>query len=335
MNLRTLMISLILSCTVLAGCGQITDVTTIRLAHSMSTTHPVHLGMVRMAELVDEYSEGKMKVLIYPNSQLGTERETLEMLQIGSIGITKVTSAVLENFIPEIRVFSLPYLFRDMDHVHTVLDGEIGNELLLAGEHVWLRGLTFYDAGARSFYFKDRAIHSPEDLRGMKIRVMESQMAISMIQTMGGSPTPIPLGELYTALQQGVVDGAENNLPSFLTLRHYEVARFLSLDEHLVLPDVLLISTHIWNELTLTEQNWLQLAADSSAKYQRALWSEAEEEALRLVKEDGVTIIYPDKTPFQEITAGLFGRFETSEPDFFRLIQRIRQTESIYETTDR
>lgn len=331
-NRYTLVILLVVL--LLTSCGPISDVRVIRLAHSMSTTHPVHLGMVRMAELTEEYSDGKMKILVFPNSQLGTERETLEMLQIGSIGITKVTSAVLENFIPDIRVFSLPYLFRDMDHVYEVLDGEIGNELLMAGEHVWLRGLTFYDAGARSFYFKDRPINSPDDLRGMKIRVMESQMAISMIQTMGGSPTPIPLGELYTALQQGVVDGAENNLPSFLTLRHYEVARYLSLDEHLVLPDVLLISTHIWNEMNTQEQQWLQLAADSSARYQRQLWHEAEEVALRRVQEDGVTVIYPDKEPFQEITSVLFDRFRTTEPDFFRLIQRIRQTEVPYETTD-
>lgn len=293
----------------------------------MSTTHPVHLGMVKMAELVDEYSEGKMRLAIYPSSQLGTERETLEMLQIGSIGITKVTSAVLENFIPENRVFSLPYLFRDMNHVYAVLDGEIGREVLLAGENVWLRGLTYYDSGARSFYSKDKPIHSPSDLRGMKIRVMESQMAISMIQTMGGSPTPIPLGELYTALQQGVVDAAENNLPSFLTLRHYEVARYLSLDEHSVLPDVLLISTHIWEDLSDQEQHWLQTAADDSAIYQRALWHEAEAEALRIVREDGVTIIYPDKEPFQTITSGLYEPFRSSDPEFFTLIERILQTQ--------
>jgi len=320
------LLSIILVTLLATSCNQVSDVTIIRLAHSMSTTHPVHLGMVKMSELVHEYSAGKMKVIVYPNSQLGTERETLEMLQIGSIGITKVTSAVLENFIPEFRVFSLPYLFRDMEHVYQVLDGEIGQELQLAGQEVWLRGLTYYDSGARSFYSRNKPIHSPSDLNGMKVRVMESQMAISMIQTMGGSPTPIPLGELYTALQQGVVDAAENNLPSFLTLRHYEVARYLSIDEHSVLPDVLLISTHIWDDLSQEEQTWLQQAANDSAVYQRELWIRAEKEALKIVEEDGVTIIYPDKNEFQKITSGLYEPYSRSEPEFYTLIQRILNT---------
>lgn len=325
LNKKTLL-TLTLFILLINSCGPVNDVKTIRLAHSMSTTHPVHYGMVKMSELVHEYSEGKMQVLVYPNSQLGTERETLEMLQIGSVGITKVTSAVLENFIPEFRVFSLPYLFRDMEHVYQVLDGEIGIELHTAGENVWLRALTYYDSGARSFYSKDKPIASPADLNGMKVRVMESQMAIGMIQTMGGSPTPIPLGELYTALQQGVVDAAENNLPSFLTLRHYEVARYLSLDEHSVLPDVLLISTHIWEKLSEEEQNWLQKAAYESAIYQRELWHAAELEALRVIEEDGVTIINPDKTAFQEVTSVLYEPYKNSEPEFYNLIQRILNT---------
>lgn len=309
----------------IAGCGSFSDVKTIRLAHSMTTTHPVHHGMVKMAELVEENSGGKLRVIIYPNAQLGTEREALELLQIGSIGVTKVSSAVLENFVPEMRVFGLPYLFDDQEHVYAVLDGEIGTELLLAGERYWLRGLTYYDAGARSFYMKDRPINTPADLRGLKVRVMESASSIAMVQAMGGSPTPIAFGELYTALQQGVVDGAENNLPSYLTTRHYEVARFLSFDEHTVLPDVLLISTMVWNDLTAQEQEWIQRAADSSAVYQRNLWHEAEQEALRIVKEDGVTVNYPDKAPFQEITQPLYEQVRQSNPDLYQLVQRIRE----------
>lgn len=307
-----------------SGCqDSVKNKKTIRLAHALSTSHPVHQGMVRLAELVDEKSKGKLEIAIFPSQQLGSEREALELLQIGSIGMTKVSSAALENFVPELRVYSLPYLFKDEEHIVNVLQGEVGRELLLAGEEYWLRGLTYYDAGQRSFYTKDRPIETPEDLEGMKIRVMESQMAVDMVRTLGGSPTPISWGELYTALQQGVVDGAENNPPSFLTSRHYEVAKYYSLDEHTMLPDLLLISTIQWNNLSEQEQKWIQEAADSSAVYQRKIWAEAEKEALETVQEAGVEIIYPDKEPFIEKTAPVYEQYRESDPEFYNLIQRI------------
>jgi tripartite ATP-independent transporter DctP family solute receptor len=326
MNLRQFLTGVCLAIFV-CGCAVESDTKIIRLAHGLNTSHPVHLGMEKMAELADQNSDGRLQIKIYPNQQLGTEREALELLQIGSIGITKVASAILENFVPEMRVFSLPYLFRDDDHFVTILDGDIGKELLLSGEDYWLRGLTYYDAGKRSFYTKDRPIETPADLRGLKVRVMESPMAVTMVRAMEGSPTPISWGELYTALQQGVVDGAENNPPSLLTSRHYEVVNYYSLDEHTALPDVLLISTLVWEDLTPREQVWLQEAADSSAKYQRIIWAEAEEEALRIVQEAGVTINYPDKAPFMEATASMYEVYKDSEPEFYNLIQRIRQTE--------
>lgn len=326
--LRTFLLLAAGSLVFLHGCNQIqTDTKTIRLAHGMNTSHPVHEAMVVMAGLANEYSNGQLRVLVYPNQQLGTERELLELVQLGSIDITKVTSAVLENFVPEMRVFSLPYLFRDDEHANKVLEGEIGNEILLAGQPYLFRGLTYYDAGTRSFYTKSTPIRSPEDLDGLKIRVMESQMAVSMIEAMDGSPTPISFGELYTALQQGVVDGAENNLPSFHSTRHYEVARYLSIDEHTMLPDVLLISTFTWGELDDQEQQWLQEAADSSAVYQKQIWAEAEVEALRVVQEDGVEVNYPNKEPFMESAEPIYESFRNSDPEFYDLIQRIRNTE--------
>lgn len=309
---------------VFTGCGEADqEQKTIKLAHALSTTHPVHLGMVRMAKLVEENSDGRLTISIFPSQQLGSEREALELLQIGSIGMTKVSSAALENFVPELRVYSLPYLFKDEEHILNVLNGEIGRELLLAGEQYWLRGLTYYDAGQRSFYTKDRPIETPEDLQGLKIRVMESQMAVNMVNELGGSPTPISWGELYTALQQGVVDGAENNPPSFYSSRHYEVSNYYSLDEHTMLPDLLIMSTHQWNNLSEQEQGWIQSAADSSAVYQRQIWAEAEEEALEVAREAGVEINYPDKEPFIEMTKPVYEQYRTSDPEFYKLIQRI------------
>lgn len=308
----------------LTGCEKADETTTIRLAHALNTSHPVHEAMIFMADLASEKSDGRLRIKVYPNQQLGSEREILELVQIGSLGMTKISSAALENFVPEMQVFSLPYLFGDETHIESVLSGEIGQELLLAGEPYWLRGLTYYDAGMRSFYTMDRPIETPDDLQGMNIRVMQSQMAVNMMRELGGSPTPISFGELYTALQQGVVDGAENNPPSFLTSRHYEVANYYSLDEHTMLPDVVIIGTEVWNNLNQQEQQWLQESADSSAVFQKQLWLEAETEALETVRDAGVEIIYPDKQPFIEATRDIYEQFRQSEPDIYKLVEQIQ-----------
>ncbi len=308
----------------LAACEKPSDTTTIRMAHALNTSHPVHEAMVFMADLASEKSDGRLQIKVYPNQQLGSERELLELVQIGSVGMTKISSGALENFVPEMLVFGLPYLFGDEEHIESVLQGEIGQELLLAGEPYWLRGLTYYDAGKRSFYTKDRPIESPDDLGGMNIRVMQSQMAVNMMRNLGGSPTPISFGELYTALQQGVVDGAENNPPSFLTSRHYEVAKYYSLDEHTMLPDVVIIGTKVWDNLNTQEQHWLQEAADSSAVFQKQLWVKAEKEAFKIIQEAGVQINYPDKGPFIEKTKGIYEEFRRNQPEIYKLVERIQ-----------
>ncbi|UCD24007.1 MAG: TRAP transporter substrate-binding protein, partial [Gemmatimonadota bacterium] len=263
------------------ACGTRDGVTVIKLAHGLDPTHPVHFAMEFLAERVAEESGGTMRVDIYPSEQLGTERQALELLQIGSLGMTKVSAAVLENFAAPFKVLSLPYIFRDEAHKWAVLEGPIGREMLEMAASFRLRGLCFYDAGSRSFYTKDRPIMQPSDLAGLKIRTQESATATRMVSLLGGSATPIAWGELYTALQQGVVDGAENNPPSFHLSRHYEAARYYSLNEHTGVPDVLLVSTVVWNDLTVQQQQWLQDAANESAQHQKVLWQRATEEALR------------------------------------------------------
>lgn len=310
----------------LGGCQLDAGIKTIKMGHAQVVAHPVHQAMVFLGKRLEEKSGGKIRVKVYPNQQLGTERELLELLQIGSLGMTKVSAATLEAFSPEISVLGLPYLFRDDAHMNQVLEGQIGKELLLSAEKFWLRGLCFYDAGKRSFYSKTKPIKSPADLAGLKIRVQESQMAITMIRTMGGSPTPVSYGELYTALQQGVVDAAENNPPSFYNSRHYEVCKFYSIDEHTALPDVVLVSTKVWNQLSPEEQVWLQEAADESASYQAELWKEAVAEALREVQKAGVEISYPSKTPFFEKVGGVYAQVIQEQPELATLIQRIQQT---------
>ena len=282
------------------SCENLNQQKTIKLAHGLDTSHPVHKAMVFMGDELEKNSDGALKLEIYPNQQLGSERQCLELLQIGSLDMTKVSAAVMENFSPNMKVLGLPFLFKNKEHTFNVLDGEVGKELLDGGKKYWLKGLGYYDAGSRSFYTKEAPVEKPENLKGLKIRVMESVTAMNMVNNLGGSPTPISYGELYTALQQGVVDGAENNPPSFFLSRHYEVCKFYSLDEHTTIPDVLIMSTHLWDKLSPKEQVWMQKAADASVKYQRELWAKAETDALEAVKNAGVTVVKPDKSLFQD-----------------------------------
>lgn len=317
---------LLMACTLWIGsCDTIKKQKTIKLAHGLDMSHPVHKAMAFMASDLEKRSGGKMSIEIYPNQQLGNERQCVELLQIGSLDMTKVSAAVMENFSPNMKVFGLPFLFRDKAHSFSVLDGPIGKELLDGGQKYWLKGLGYYDSGSRSFYTKDKPVETPEDLKGLKIRVMESVTAMNMVKGLGGSPTPISWGELYTSLQQGVVDGAENNPPSFHLSRHYEVCKFYSLDEHTTVPDVLIVGTHLWKTLTEQEQKWLQASSDASVKYQRKLWAIAEEDALREVQKAGVTVIRPDKTLFQSKVSAMYEDYK-DENEVYSLIHRIQES---------
>ena len=319
-----------------SGCTADGDQTVIKLGHGMDTSHPVHQAMVFMAERVAEKSNGQMRVDIYPSEQLGTERQCLELLQLGSLDMTKVSSSVMESFSPMYKVFGLPYVFENDAHRFAVLEGTIGQRILRSSEPSWLRGVTYYDAGSRSFYTKDRPIRTPEDLEGLKIRTQESPVAISMVNELGGAATPISFGELYTALQQGVVDGAENNPPSFHTTRHYELCDYYSLDRHTSPPDVLLASTHLWERLTPQEREWLQAAADESAQHQKKLWAEATQEAMEAVKAAGVEIIEPDVAAFAEAVQPLYEQYRREQPEVHAVLQEIKNypyVESPPETT--
>jgi tripartite ATP-independent transporter DctP family solute receptor len=307
----------------LAACGQKEQGTVLKLAHGLDPSHPVHAAMVYMAEQCAEISGGELSIEIYPSGQLGSEQQCVELLQIGSLAITKVSAAVMESFTEEFKVLGLPYVFRSREHSFKVLDGEIGDELLLSTEPFWIRGLCFYDAGSRSFYTIDQPVEHPDDLKGLKIRVMKSITAMEMVKAQGGSPTPISWGELYTALQSGVVDGAENNPPSFYTSHHYEVCKFYSLNEHTMVPDVVIVSQKVWEKLTEQEKEWLQEAADRSVVVQRKLWAESEKESLVKVQEAGVTITYPEKEPFAEKVTELLESYRDNEL-IYDLITRIK-----------
>ncbi len=316
--------SLCLVMCLISSCNQNTKVKTLKLAHALNEEHPVHLGILEMARVLKKVSNGKMQIDIYSNGQLGQERDLLELLQIGSLDLTKVSVNTLENFVPEFKVFVLPYIFKNKDHTWKVLKGPIGNALLEKGSKYKLRGLCYFDAGNRSFYSKDKPIYTPQDLKGLKIRVMNSQSSFNMVNALGGSPTPVSFGELYTALQQGVVDAAENNPPSFYTSRHYEVCKYYTIDEHLTVPDVIIASTYLWNSLTLQEKEWLTIATNKAVSYQRKIWQTSVEKSLEEIKKSGVQIIRPEKTLFQNKVQKLYDAYK-KQPEMYELIQAIKK----------
>ena len=295
----------------------------LKLSHTLDQSHPVHLAMEFMRDRLAEKSGGLVVIEIFPNGQLGTETETIEQVQRGVLAMVKASVAPMEAFTPEMGVFGLPYLFRDEDHFWKVLNGPIGKELLTLGKPSGLHGLMFYESGSRSFYTIDKPILTPDDLDSHKIRVMRSKMSMDMISQMGGSPTPIPFGELYTALQQGMVDGAENNAPSFETSRHYEVAKHYSLDEHTRIPDIVLFSQSIWELLAPHEKAWVQEAADESVVFQRELWRVETQNSLERLQENGVTVYRPNKEPFLKKMAPMYQRFEGTP--IGSLVERIRE----------
>ncbi|AWW00049.1 TRAP transporter substrate-binding protein DctP [Arcticibacterium luteifluviistationis] len=306
-----------------SSCSEIKDKKVLYFAHSLPITHPVHKGILAFQESLNEKSEGKLQLKIFPDAQLGSERETLELLQIGSVAMTKVSAASMSSFAPEYEVLGIPYLFKDSEHLFNVLEGDIGKELLAAGSEYLLRGICFYDAGSRSFYAKERAIQTPSDLKGMKIRVMNDKMSVDMVNTLGGSATPMAYGELYTALQQKVVDGAENNIPSFVTSNHYEICKYYTFDEHSMIPDVVVMSSTFWKTLSETEKKWVQDAANESVVKEKQYWKETVEENMKVLEEANVQFIYPDKTLFSN-QADALTKTLMQDPKKKAMIERIR-----------
>lgn len=298
---------------ILSSCTREEPTTVLRLAHSLDTEHPVHKAMEHMNQRLQVLSKNTMRIQIYPNGQLGNEREMIELLQIGSLAMTKVSASPLESFVPVMQVFNIPYIFRDSRHYRAVLDSDIGRSLLQAPTIARLRGLGFYDAGARSFYTVSHPIMTASDLAGLKIRVQESATALQMVTALGGAPTPIAWGELYTALQQGVVDGAENNPVSFYLSGHYEICQYFTLDEHTAVPDLLLIGTFAWDALSEQQQDWLQQAATDSVIYQRRLWQLESDAALESIKAAGVQIIRPDVKEFQGLASAMHSAYANTE----------------------
>ena len=294
----------------------------LKLPHSLDQGHPVHAALEFLAERVAEKSDGQLLIEIFPNGQLGAETECVSLVQRGVLAMTKVSAGPLENFVPEMAIFSVPYLFEDEQHYWRVLESDLGKQLLLSGESKGLHGLCYFDAGARSFYTVSTPILEPSNLKGLLIRVQESPTSIAMVEALGGCPTPVDFSDLYTNLQQGALAGAENNPPSFYNNRHYEVCKEYSLDEHTRTPDLLMISQTWWDRLSAQQQGWLMEAAAEAAEFERTLWKTKTEEALTLSVEKGVHLHYPDKQAFRQQVAPLHASYKGTKVG--DLIERIK-----------
>jgi len=314
-------------CLLLFGCNKNKDVITLRIAHTVDVEHSTHKSIQYMAERLALYSGNTMEIKIYPYSQLGGEREVLEQLQMGSLAMTQVSAATIEGFVPEMKLYAVPYLFADREHKWKVLESDIGKELLGLTEKAHFVGLGYYDSGSRSFYMTEDRVESPADLIGRKIRVMQSQSSVKMVQSLGGAAAPISMGELYAALQQGIVDGAENNPPMFYLSRHYEISKYYVLDEHTSIPEVIIASKYIMDKLSPQQREWLNKAVDDSVTLQRELWLALEKKSLAEVEKAGIEIIYPDKQPFIDALAPIYKSLEgTIISDYLDRVNDMRES---------
>lgn len=312
---------LLLACTLSTLMAGNVYAATVKLAHTLPTEHPVHTSLDWFAKKVSK--ETKMRVRMYANGTLGNETELLQMVQGGTIGFTKVSAAPLTAFAPDYKLLSLPYLYRDRAQYNAVLQGPIGEQILASSKDSGFIGLAFLDAGARSFY-TSKPIRTPDDLKGLKIRVQNSALSIDTIKALGGTPVPLPYGELYSALQQGVVDGAENNIPSYFSSRHYEVKKTFSYDQHTMVPDVLVVSTSVWDKLSADQQAKIREIAQETVKQQETNWANYVEKAKGELAGYNVEFVESDIPKFQAAVQPVYEKFRKENPDLVPLLDKVQ-----------
>lgn len=295
---------------------------TLKLAHNLEQSHVVHQALAAMAKEVQEKSNGELKIRIYPSGQMGGPRETIELIQNDALDMTKASASEMESFVKEFSVFSSPYLFDNDEHFKKVLYGPVGKSITDKTKASGFNVLASYVAGTRSFYAK-KPIHSPVDMKGMKIRVVSTPTTNKLIELLGASPAPIPFGEVYTALQQGVIDGAENNIPSYNQTRHVEVAQYYIEDQHTSVPDYLIISNKTWEKLDDNQRKILEEAARNSEAYQQKLWDEEVAKSRAEAEKVGAKFIQVDKQPFRDALTPLYEDF-AKNPDLEKVIKDIK-----------
>jgi len=300
--------------------------TTLRLANALSADHPTSIALQQFADEVKEKTKGEVQIRLFLNGVLGSESETLEQLKNGALDMTRASAGNLENFSPVFKVFTLPYIFKSEDQFYDVMTGPVAEKVYQSTSDDGFVGLTFFDSGARSFYTKSTPINTPDDLKGLKLRVLNSNNSIRMVEMMGGTPTPLAYGEIYTALQQGVIDGAENNITALTIGRHGEVAKYYSEDEHLRIPDFLVISNAAEKKLTPEQLKIVQEAARDASNNFRGMWDKAIADATEKAKAMGVTIVKPDQAPFRAKVQPMLDE-AMNDPQIGGVLKQILDTE--------
>ncbi|WP_342128792.1 TRAP transporter substrate-binding protein [Hydrogenophaga sp. OTU3427] len=286
--------------------------------------YPTVVAVKHMSELLDKRSGGKYKIKVFNKGALGTEKETIDQLKIGALEMTRVNISPMNSVCPLTQVPTMPFLFRSVDHMRKSLDGPVGEEILKSCESAGFVGLAFYDSGARSIYAK-KPIKTVADAKGLKIRVQQSDLWVALVGAMGANATPMPYGEVYTGLKTGLIDAAENNIPSFDTAKHFEAVKVYSKTEHSMAPEMLLMSKVVWDKLSKADQDLFRVAAKESVAFQRQKWDEQEGKSLASVKAGGAQIVDVDKASFQAVMGPVYDKFMTT-PDMKRLVKAVQDT---------
>ncbi|MDN4587346.1 C4-dicarboxylate ABC transporter [Xenophilus aerolatus] len=299
--------------------------TEFRSADIHPDDYPTVTAVKFMGERLKALSGGKHTIKVFNNSALGNEKDTIEQTKIGALQMVRVNIAPMNNICPETQVPTMPFLFRSVDHMHKVLDGPVGDEILKSCEKQGFIGLAFYDSGARSMFTAKKPVRSFADMKGLKVRVQQSDLWVSMIEAMGANATPMPMGEVYTGLKTGLIDAAENNYPTYESARAFEVAKYYSKTEHSMAPEMLLFSKRAWDKLSPEEQGWIRQAAKESVPYMRKQWAEREVKSLATVKAGGAEIIEIDKKPFEAAMKPVYDKFIT-DAKLKDLVKKVQDT---------
>ena len=287
--------------------------------------YPTVMAVKFMGERLKALSGGKHTIRVYPNGALGGEKETIEQAKIGALAMVRVNVGAMNNVCPETVVPTMPFLFNSVEHMHKVLDGPVGQEILKACEKQGFVGLGFYDSGARSMFTAKKPVKTFADMKGMKVRVQQSDLWVSMLEAMGANATPMPMGEVYTGLKTGLVDAAENNYPTYESSRSFEVAKYFTKTEHSMAPEILLFSKRTFDKLSPEEQGWIRQAAKESVPYMRKQWADREAKSLEIVKAGGAQIIDIDKAPFQAAMKPVYDKFIT-DAKLKDMVKRVQGT---------
>ncbi len=294
-------------------------------AENQAEDYPTTEGGKRFAELVGERTEGRIQILVKPGAVLGSETQVISQMRYGGIDFARVSLAQVADAAPKMNVLQMPYLYQDSEHMWRVLEGRLGDEFLAETEQIDLIGLSWYDAGARNFYSTDKPITCLADMRGMRIRVQESDTMKDIVEALGATAVPITYADVYSAMERGVVEGAENNWPSYESTTHYEVAPYYTIDEHSRIPELQLCSRYTWEKLSQEDQEIIRACARESALYERELWKEREEKSREVAVAHGTVVVELSQREKRKFQAAMQGVYEKYCGEYLDIIEEIRE----------